>query len=166
VSRCHSCSKRSTTNSSRTRYVFLVMAWYDSDSWLSRAWGPYLSTIIITLIITLTLPIFIHYFLYKSRTLTTTPTFLVVGPSRSGKTAFVTKVCTVSIKYVSNLRLLMINPARARHRSTNTHLSISTHSKSQPPNLGSPRQCQIPQLQRLRNPNPQVHLSPRYAWPR
>jgi hypothetical protein len=69
-----------------------TMAWYDSDSWLSRAWGPYLSTIIITLIITLTLPILLHYYLYRSRTLTTTPTFLVVGPSGAGKTAFITKV--------------------------------------------------------------------------
>ena len=68
------------------------MAWYDVDSWLSRAWGPYLSTILITLVITLTLPVLIHYFLYKAGTVTTIPTFLVAGPSASGKTSFVTRV--------------------------------------------------------------------------
>ena len=68
------------------------MAWYDADSWLSRAWGPYVSTILITLLITLTLPVLLHYYLYKAGTVTTTPTFLVVGPSGSGKTSFVTRV--------------------------------------------------------------------------
>ncbi|KIW05938.1 uncharacterized protein PV09_03129 [Verruconis gallopava] len=104
------------------------MPWYDADSWLSRAWGPYLSTIIITLIITLTVPIVLHLFLYKSRTITTTPTFLVVGPSGSGKTALVTKLerGTAASTHTSQVPLTVkanlpnsVTPSSAKYRSAN-----------------------------------------------
>lgn len=70
------------------------MAWYDEDSWLTQALSPKLSTILITLAATLLLPILLHSFLYRKAAVATgLPTFLLVGPSGGGKTAFTTLVC-------------------------------------------------------------------------
>ncbi|KAF2026328.1 P-loop containing nucleoside triphosphate hydrolase protein [Setomelanomma holmii] len=67
------------------------MAWHDEDSWLTAALSPKLSTILITFIITLALPILLHSWLYRKAAATATlPTFLLVGPSGGGKTAFTT----------------------------------------------------------------------------
>ena len=70
------------------------MAWYDEDSWLTQALSPNVTTILVTLAITLLLPILLHAFLYRKAASTTgLPTFLLVGPSGGGKTAFTTLVC-------------------------------------------------------------------------
>ena len=70
------------------------MAWYDEDSWLTQALSPKLSTIFITFAIAIFLPILLHTFLYrKAASATGLPTFLLVGPSGGGKTAFTTLVC-------------------------------------------------------------------------
>ncbi|KAF1987423.1 P-loop containing nucleoside triphosphate hydrolase protein [Aulographum hederae CBS 113979] len=66
------------------------MAWYDEDSFLTRGLGPYLSTILITALIAFTLPVFLHFFIFRAKTPTSLPTFLVIGPSGSGKTSLVT----------------------------------------------------------------------------
>lgn len=69
------------------------MAWYDEDSLLTKALSPNLTTILITLVVAITLPILLHTFLYRQAAATTnTPTFLLVGPSGGGKTAFTTLV--------------------------------------------------------------------------
>ena len=70
------------------------MAWHDEDSWLTAAFSPNLTTILVTIIVALGLPILLHTFLYrKAAASTNVPTFLLVGPSGSGKTAFTTLVC-------------------------------------------------------------------------
>ncbi|QRD06847.1 signal recognition particle receptor subunit beta [Parastagonospora nodorum SN15] len=67
------------------------MAWYDEDSWLTAALSPNLSTILITFLVAIGLPILLHSFLYrKAAASTSLPTFLLVGPSGGGKTAFTT----------------------------------------------------------------------------
>ena len=69
------------------------MAWHDQDSWLTAAFSPNLTTILITFIVALGLPIILHTFLYrKAAAAATLPTFLLVGPSGGGKTAFTTLV--------------------------------------------------------------------------
>ena len=69
------------------------MAWYDEDSWLTAALSPNLSTILITFLVAIGLPILLHSFLYrKAAASTSLPTFLLVGPSGGGKTAFTTLV--------------------------------------------------------------------------
>ena len=69
------------------------MAWYDQDSWLTAAFSPNLSTILITFLIALSLPILLHTILYKKAAAAAQlPNFLLVGPSGSGKTAFTTLV--------------------------------------------------------------------------
>ncbi|KAF2999792.1 hypothetical protein E8E13_006072 [Curvularia kusanoi] len=65
------------------------MAWYDEDSWLTQALSPNLSTILVTLAVALLLPIALHSFLYrKAASAAGLPTFVLVGPSGAGKTAF------------------------------------------------------------------------------
>ncbi|KAF2111150.1 signal recognition particle receptor beta subunit-domain-containing protein [Lophiotrema nucula] len=66
------------------------MAWHDEDSWLTAAFAPKLSTIAITLLLVMLLPIALHQFIYRVQTPTALPTFLLIGPSGSGKTAFLT----------------------------------------------------------------------------
>ncbi|KAF2637445.1 hypothetical protein P280DRAFT_521128 [Massarina eburnea CBS 473.64] len=66
------------------------MAWYDEDSWATAAFAPNPKTIALTFLITLLLPILLHRFLYRKVTPTTEPTFLLLGPSGGGKTAFLT----------------------------------------------------------------------------
>lgn len=67
------------------------MAWHDEDSWLTAAFSPNLTTILITILVALGLPILMHSFLYrKAAAATNIPTFLLVGPSGGGKTAFAT----------------------------------------------------------------------------
>jgi signal recognition particle receptor subunit beta len=69
------------------------MAWYDEDSWLTAAFSPNLTTILITILVALGLPILLHNLLYRQAAASTSlPTFLLVGPSGSGKTAFTTLV--------------------------------------------------------------------------
>ncbi|KAF1813325.1 P-loop containing nucleoside triphosphate hydrolase protein [Eremomyces bilateralis CBS 781.70] len=62
------------------------MAWSDPDGWLTRAWSPHASTIIITALIVLFVPIILHVLLYHSAPSHTLPSFLLLGPSGSGKT--------------------------------------------------------------------------------
>ena len=69
------------------------MAWYDQDSWLTAAFAPNLTTIIITIVIAFGLPILLHTILYKKAAAAQNqPTFLLLGPSGAGKTAFTTLV--------------------------------------------------------------------------
>ncbi|OCK81877.1 P-loop containing nucleoside triphosphate hydrolase protein [Lepidopterella palustris CBS 459.81] len=66
------------------------MAWHDTNSWLTHAFSPHLSTIIVTIIIALVLPLLVHQYLYKRQAQTTLPTFLLLGPSGAGKTSLLT----------------------------------------------------------------------------
>ena len=68
------------------------MAWYDEDSWATAAFAPKGSTIIVTFLIAILLPILLHQFLYRKATPTTLPSFVLLGPSGGGKTAFLTLV--------------------------------------------------------------------------
>lgn len=74
------------------------MAWYDQDSWLTAAFSPNLTTIFVTFLVALGLPILLHTILYKKAAAAAQlPTFLLVGPSGSGKTAFATLVWSLPV---------------------------------------------------------------------
>ncbi|PVH98112.1 P-loop containing nucleoside triphosphate hydrolase protein [Periconia macrospinosa] len=66
------------------------MAWYDEDSLLTAAFAPRLSAIVVSCLVALLVPILLHYFVYRKATPTAQPTFLLIGPSGGGKTAFLT----------------------------------------------------------------------------
>ena len=70
------------------------MAWHDEDSWLTAAFAPNLTTIFVTIVVALGLPLLLHTFLYKhAAAAQIRPTFLLLGPSGGGKTAFAMVVC-------------------------------------------------------------------------
>ncbi|KAF2237015.1 hypothetical protein EV356DRAFT_530522 [Viridothelium virens] len=60
------------------------------EAFFTRGLSPLISTIIISAIIALSLPLFLHFYLYRSRTTTTVPSFLLLGPSGAGKTSLLT----------------------------------------------------------------------------
>ncbi|KAF2729973.1 P-loop containing nucleoside triphosphate hydrolase protein [Polyplosphaeria fusca] len=66
------------------------MAWYDEDSWLTAAFAPNIATIAVTLLLALVLPFLVHAFIYRAQSPAALPTFLLIGPSGAGKTAFLT----------------------------------------------------------------------------
>lgn len=68
------------------------MPWTSPDSWLTAALSPTPGAILITLLVTLLLPVLVHSFLYRKGREIETPTFLLVGPSGGGKTALLTLV--------------------------------------------------------------------------
>lgn len=70
------------------------------ERWLTHAWSPSLTVILSTALVAFLLPIFLHFYLYQSRTTTKIPTFIVVGPSGTGKTALLTLVCIIGL-YIS-----------------------------------------------------------------
>lgn len=62
------------------------------SSWLTWAFSPAISAIIVTLLVTLSLPILIHTYLYRQAARKELPSFLLLGPSGGGKTALLTLV--------------------------------------------------------------------------
>ncbi|KAK4554564.1 hypothetical protein LTR86_008419 [Recurvomyces mirabilis] len=61
-----------------------------STDWLTWAFSPSISAIIVTLIFSLTLPILIHSYLYRKAAAKELPTLLLLGPSGAGKSALLT----------------------------------------------------------------------------
>jgi hypothetical protein len=94
------------------------MAWYDEDSWATAAFAPKGSTIAITFLIAVLLPILLHQFIYRNATPTAQPSFLLLGPSGGGKTAFLTLVrfsCTCRARGPLRLPLLPGKPPPTCH---------------------------------------------------
>lgn len=60
--------------------------------WATWALSPTISAILVTLLISLSLPILIHFYLYRRAASKELPTFLLVGPSGAGKTTLLTLV--------------------------------------------------------------------------
>jgi len=63
-----------------------------AQEWLTWSFSPSISAILITLLVSILSPILIHLYLYHKRTVTTVPSFLVLGPSGAGKTSLLTLV--------------------------------------------------------------------------
>ena len=62
------------------------------DRWLTWAFSPSLSAIVVTLLVTLLTPILIHWYLYKTAVAKEPPSIILLGPSGSGKTSLLTLV--------------------------------------------------------------------------
>lgn len=60
--------------------------------WATWAFSPSISAILVTLIVSLSLPVLIHYYLYKKASPKELPTILLIGPSGAGKTTLLTLV--------------------------------------------------------------------------
>lgn len=68
------------------------MAWTGSQSWLASLMAPTPLALMVGALLVLSVPLFLHFVIYRSTTSTTLPTFLLVGPSGSGKTSLLTLV--------------------------------------------------------------------------
>lgn len=64
------------------------------EQWLTWSVSPSISAILVTLVISLLLPVLIHTYLYRKAVAKEVPSFLLVGPSGAGKTSLLTLVCT------------------------------------------------------------------------
>lgn len=68
------------------------MAWSDSQSLLSTLLQPTPLAIVLTALVVISIPLFLHLVIYRSTSSTTLSSFLLVGPSGSGKTSLLTLV--------------------------------------------------------------------------
>lgn len=74
------------------------------QEWLTWSFSPSISAIIITLLVSLLLPLLIHYYLYRSGVSTNIPAFLIAGPSGAGKTTLLTCVSSTRVSHPRCLR--------------------------------------------------------------
>ncbi|THW77983.1 P-loop containing nucleoside triphosphate hydrolase protein [Aureobasidium pullulans] len=58
--------------------------------WLTWSFSPSLGAIVFTLLLSLSLPIIFHLFLYRQRAAVVVPSFVLLGPSGAGKTTLLT----------------------------------------------------------------------------
>ena len=74
------------------------MPWHDKDGWLTAALSPTPTAMLITLAVTLLLPVLLHACLYRSAAKAADkPTILLLGPTGAGKTALTTLVCNLNL---------------------------------------------------------------------
>jgi polynucleotide 5'-kinase involved in rRNA processing len=64
--------------------------------WLTWSFSPAASAIFVTLFISLTIPLLIHWYLYRQAVAKELPTILLVGPSGAGKTTLLTQACAIA----------------------------------------------------------------------
>ncbi|KAF2850452.1 P-loop containing nucleoside triphosphate hydrolase protein [Plenodomus tracheiphilus IPT5] len=103
------------------------MAWHDQDSWLTAAFSPNLSTILFTLVVALVLPILLHSWLYRSAgAVQKQPTFLLLGPSGAGKTAF----ATLTERNTTPLTHTSTTPLTISALLPSPHVPASSHYRS------------------------------------
>lgn len=70
----------------------IAMSWAHPSSWVSSLLGPSPRAIAITLVAALVIPLLLHFILYRSTSRKSLPSFLLIGPSNSGKTSLLTYV--------------------------------------------------------------------------
>lgn len=96
---------------------------------LTRGLTPSLATILITLLIVLTSPLLLHLYIYRSKSSTTRPTFLLVGPSGAGKSSLLTLVCSLSHhqrKEETALTVGSLRPVKPLQHTSHKHHSRSS----------------------------------------
>ena len=70
-----------------------------NPSWLDALMSPSPVALVIAVILALSIPIFLHSFVFRASGLTTLPSILLVGPSGSGKTTLLTLVYPLLLIY-------------------------------------------------------------------
>ncbi|MCJ1395951.1 hypothetical protein MMC18_008837 [Xylographa bjoerkii] len=66
------------------------MSWSQPSSWILSLLAPTPLAIAVTLIVAVVTPLILHFIIYRSRSTTSLPSFLLLGPSNSGKTSLMT----------------------------------------------------------------------------
>lgn len=75
------------------KHILVTMAWSAPDGILTRLLSGDPLTILIAFVVSFSLPLLLHLFLYRTSTrAAATPTFLLLGTSGAGKTSLLTLV--------------------------------------------------------------------------
>lgn len=131
------------------------MAWYDEDSWATAAFAPKLSAIIVSFLVAFLVPILLHHFIYRKAAPTAQPTFLLIGPSGGGKTAFLTLVRASPSTPNPNTYLLLSQTERKTVANTHTSTAPLTIEATLPdgykPNSAAFRSPGDPAYERARH---------------
>ena len=98
----------------------------DTQSWITYFLSPAPEAIILTLILALSIPFLAHYILYRSVAVTTLPSFLLLGPSNSGKTSLLTLVNSYLIFMVTTL---LTSPVRTRSTLSHSHIPATSYRR-------------------------------------
>ncbi|KAI9815537.1 MAG: hypothetical protein M1827_002671 [Pycnora praestabilis] len=101
---------------------------------ISQLMGPSLLAIVVTAVVALSIPLLLHLFIYRSNSSTTLPSFLLIGPSSSGKTSLLTlfergdsaTTHTSQAPLSVEVSLPISKTASSRYRSINDP-SLQTH---------------------------------------
>jgi len=132
--------------------------------WATWAFSPSISAILVTLIVSLSLPILIHYYLYKTASPKQLPTVLLIGPSGAGKTTLLTLV-TYSLSQHCHSALTPLVVLQ-RRPSTNPYLPITPVRPLPAPLLNPFLRRPLPLRERHFFPRPAQVPPPRHARPR
>jgi signal recognition particle receptor subunit beta len=63
------------------------------EQWLTWAFSPTISTVLVTLLVVILSPILLHFYIYRKERSKELPSLLLLGPSGGGKTSLLTLVC-------------------------------------------------------------------------
>ncbi|KAK5167188.1 uncharacterized protein LTR77_007919 [Saxophila tyrrhenica] len=106
------------------------------EAWLTWAFSPSISAILVTLVISLLSPILIHIYLYRKAQSKELPSFLLLGPSGAGKTTLLTLFAngTPSTTHTSQepQTALCRLPSTVRSSEDRYRSEHDTSSRSQP----------------------------------
>ena len=90
--------------------------------WLTWSFSPTIGAMLFTLLLSLSLPILFHLFLYRQRAAVVVPSFILLGPSGAGKTTLLTLVRREHLR-------LPHEDANHVHSSSAAHRPLLTHRK-------------------------------------
>lgn len=96
--------------------------------WAIWAFSPTISAIIVTLLVSICLPIILHFYLYRTTASAALPTFLLLGPSGAGKTTILTLVGVASNAVGHSILLTIGSVASERKVLTDTDKSGDSSS--------------------------------------
>jgi hypothetical protein len=134
--------------------------------WAQALMSPSPVALIIDVLLVLSIPLFLHYFVFRASGLTNLPSILLIGPSGSGKTSLLTLVNYCS-PFQKDVEMLIRTTVRARHlRGPNPHVPIPPLRRMPPPSRHHRLLRQIPLSQRPHKPHPQKIPPHRHARPR
>ncbi|KAF2721424.1 P-loop containing nucleoside triphosphate hydrolase protein [Polychaeton citri CBS 116435] len=104
--------------------------------WLTWSFSPTISAILVTLVVSLTLPVILHWYLYKQAVKRDVSSIILLGPSGGGKTSILTLFAngSPSSTHTSQapITALCQIPSTTRSREDRFRSENDTSSRSQP----------------------------------
>ncbi|CAK4030809.1 related to SRP102-signal recognition particle receptor, beta chain [Lecanosticta acicola] len=106
------------------------------DDWLTWAFSPSWSAILVTLLVSLSLPVLLHWYIYRKASQKEIASILLVGPSGAGKTSLLTLFANGTISTTRTSQepqtALVQLPSTTRSKDDRYRSENDTSSRSQP----------------------------------